>query len=167
MFSSTAIAHSTTTANLSAETDRLHIHIWLNLPDESTQFDQWLSVMLEPTMSNIRQAVSPVDLNHIKECTVIETIMDFDKFWQIIWLLLQLLKSLVTQHTTTTILRPFVRDYLGEPVPEETLTNHPDHHPIFISFFHLPRFITSSLFKLHAWQAFCTTSLQKNVFISL
>ena len=26
-------------------------------------------------------------------------------------------------------------------------THHPDHHPIFISFFHLPRFITSSLFK--------------------
>jgi len=27
-------------------------------------------------------------------------------------------------NTTTTILRPFVRDYPGEPVPEETLT-HP------------------------------------------
>jgi len=27
-------------------------------------------------------------------------------------------------HTTTTVLRPFVRDYPGEPVPEETLT-HP------------------------------------------
>jgi len=26
--------------------------------------------------------------------------------------------------TTTTVLRPFVRDYPGEPVPEETL-NHP------------------------------------------
>jgi len=25
-------------------------------------------------------------------------------------------------NTTTTILRPFVRDYLGEPVPEETFT---------------------------------------------
>ena len=38
-------------------------------------------------------------------------------------------------------------------------THHPDHHPIFISFFHLPRSITSSLFKLRAWQSFCTTSL--------
>jgi len=38
-------------------------------------------------------------------------------------------------------------------------THHPDHHPIFISFFHLPRFIASSLFKLHAWQSFCTTSV--------
>jgi len=38
-------------------------------------------------------------------------------------------------------------------------THHPDHHPIFISFFHLPRSIASSLFKLHAWQSFCTTSL--------
>jgi len=37
-------------------------------------------------------------------------------------------------------------------------THHPDHHPIFISFFHLPRSIASSLFKLHAWQSFCTTS---------
>jgi len=37
-------------------------------------------------------------------------------------------------------------------------TNHPDHHPIFISFFHLPRSIASSLFKLRAWQSFCTIS---------
>jgi len=38
-------------------------------------------------------------------------------------------------------------------------THHPDHHPVFISFFHLPQPIASSLFKLHAWQSFCTTSL--------
>jgi len=38
-------------------------------------------------------------------------------------------------------------------------THHPDHHPIFISFFRLPRSIASSLFKLRAWQSFCTTSL--------
>ena len=37
---------------------------------------------------------------------------------------------------------------------------HPDHHPIFISFFHLLRSIALSLFKLRAWQSFCTTSLQ-------
>jgi len=37
-------------------------------------------------------------------------------------------------------------------------THHPDHHPIFISFFHLPRSIASSLFKLRAGQSFCTTS---------
>jgi len=37
-------------------------------------------------------------------------------------------------------------------------THHPDHHPTFISFFHLPRSIASSLFKLLAWQSFCTTS---------
>jgi len=37
-------------------------------------------------------------------------------------------------------------------------TRHPDHHPIFIIFFHLLRSIASSLFKLHAWQSFCTTS---------
>ena len=38
-------------------------------------------------------------------------------------------------------------------------TYHPDHYPIFISFFHLPRSIASSLFKLRTWQSFCTTSL--------
>ena len=37
-------------------------------------------------------------------------------------------------------------------------THHPDHL-IFISFFHLPRSTASSLFKLHASQSFCTTSL--------
>ena len=38
-------------------------------------------------------------------------------------------------------------------------THHPDHHPIFISFFHLLQSIASSLFKLCAWKSFCTTSL--------
>ena len=37
-------------------------------------------------------------------------------------------------------------------------THHPDHHPVFISFFHLPWSIASSLFKLRAWQSFCTAS---------
>jgi len=37
-------------------------------------------------------------------------------------------------------------------------THHPDRHPIFIIFFHLPRSIASSLFKLCACQSFCTTS---------
>jgi len=37
-------------------------------------------------------------------------------------------------------------------------THHSDHHPIFVSVFHLPRSIASSLFKLRAWQSFCTTS---------
>jgi len=30
-----------------------------------------------------------------------------------------------TTTTTTTVLRPFVRDYPGEPVPEETPTHPP------------------------------------------
>ena len=38
-------------------------------------------------------------------------------------------------------------------------THHPDNHPIFISFFHLPRSIASSLFTPRAWQSFCSTSL--------
>ena len=37
-------------------------------------------------------------------------------------------------------------------------THHPDNHPIFISFFHLPRSIASSLFKLRTCQSSCTTS---------
>jgi len=37
-------------------------------------------------------------------------------------------------------------------------THNPDHRPIFISFFHLPRSIASSLFKLRAWQSFCNGS---------
>jgi len=38
---------------------------------------------------------------------------------------IQLLTALSgTTTTTTTVLRPFVRDYPGEPVPEEALT-HP------------------------------------------
>ena len=41
-------------------------------------------------------------------------------------------------------------------------THHPDHYPNFISFFHLPRSIASSLFKLRAWQSFCMTSLHNH-----
>jgi len=73
--------------------------------------------------------------------------------------------SLLLPHfttTTTTVLRPFVWDYPGEPVPEETSPTHtyPDHRPSFISFLHLLRSIASSLFNLRAWQSFCTISVQ-------
>ena len=56
---------------------------------------------------------------------------------------------------TTTVLRPFVRDYLGELVPEETFTHHSysDHQSYFICFLHLLRSIASSQFKLCAWQS--------------
>ena len=37
---------------------------------------------------------------------------------------------------------------------------YPDHYPTFIIFFHPLQSIASSLFNLHAWQSFCTTSLQ-------
>jgi len=59
--------------------------------------------------------------------------------------------------TTTTILSGTTR--VSWYQKKHSPTHHPDHHPIFISFFHLPRFIASSLFKLRAWQSFCTTSL--------
>ena len=67
--------------------------------------------------------------------------------------------SAVVTTTTTTVLRPFVQDYPGERYQKKhSPTHHPDHHPVFISFFHLPQSIASSLFKLRAWQYFCTTS---------
>jgi len=63
--------------------------------------------------------------------------------------------------TATTVLRPFVRDYPGEPVPEETLTHPPSWSSS--SLYQLLPSTTihsaSSLFKLRAWQSFCTTSL--------
>ena len=44
------------------------------------------------------------------------------------------------QHTHTTVLRPFVRDYPGEPVPEETsIHSHPScSTTILVVFLHLP-----------------------------
>jgi len=41
----------------------------------------------------------------------------------------------LTQHNTTTVLWPFVQDYSGEPVPEETFT-------------HLPFWSSSNLYEL-------------------
>jgi len=40
---------------------------------------------------------------------------------------------------TTTVLRPFVRDHPGDPVPEETCTSctYADYQPCFISFLYL------------------------------
>ena len=62
--------------------------------------------------------------------------------------------------TTTTVLRLFVRDYPGKPIPEETLpTHHPDHLPIFISFFHLPRSIASSLSNFVLGNLFASCSI--------
>ena len=53
--------------------------------------------------------------------------------------------------TTTTVLRPFVRDYRGEPVPEETLTHPPSWSSSnFYQLFHLLQSTTSSLFKYTA-----------------
>jgi len=37
---------------------------------------------------------------------------------------------------------------------------YPDHHPTFISFFHLLWSIASSLFNIRAWRSFCTSSVQ-------
>jgi len=67
--------------------------------------------------------------------------------------------------STTTQQQPFygslsgttrVSRYQKKHLP--TPTHHPDHHPIYISFFHLPWSIASSLFKVRAWQSFGTTT---------
>jgi len=52
--------------------------------------------------------------------------------WEDVANLMQFRKSRPST-AITTILRPFVWDYPGEPVP----THHAHHRPIFISFFHL------------------------------
>jgi len=70
-------------------------------------------------------------------------------------------KSANNNNSRCTALCPGLPGWAG--TRKRTFTHppghHPDHHPIFISFFHLLRSIASSLFKLHAWQSFCTTSL--------
>jgi len=58
-----------------------------------------------------------------------------------------------TTTTNTTVLWPFVYNYPGEPVSEETFTHshthtYPDHQSSFICFLHLLLSIASSLFNL-------------------
>ena len=57
--------------------------------------------------------------------------------------------------TTTTVLWPFVWNYPGEPVPEETLTHPPSwSSPNLYHLLPSTTIQTSSLFKLRAWQSF-------------
>jgi len=70
------------------------------------------------------------------------------------------LEVLTTTSTTILWLSGFWRDNPGEPVPEETCTHYCSHQSSLICFLHLLRFMASSLFNLHAWQAFYTISLQ-------
>jgi len=54
----------------------------------------------------------------------------FGQFAQILfsvrcWSISTAVRDAITTAATTTVLRPFVRDYPGEPVPEETLTHPP------------------------------------------
>ena len=63
-------------------------------------------------------------------------------------------------NTTTTILWPFVQDYrVSRYQKKHSPTHNPDDHPIFISFFHLPWSIASSVFKLCASQPLSMSSL--------
>jgi len=63
----------------------------------------------------------------------------------------------VRDNNNNNVLRPFVRTTLVSWYQKKhSPSRHLDHHPIFISFFHLQRSIASSLFKFHAWQSFCT-----------
>ena len=55
-------------------------------------------------------------------------------------------------NTTTTPLSGTT--WISRYQKKHSPTHHPDQHPVFIRFFHLPRSIASSLFKLRAWQSF-------------
>jgi len=65
---------------------------------------------------------------------------------------------ITTQHTNNRFYGSLSGTTRVSQYQKKTPTHHPEHHPIFISFFHLPRSIASSLFKLRAWQSFCATS---------
>ena len=68
--------------------------------------------------------------------------------------------TLYTQHTQQPCYGPLsATTWVSKYQKKHSPTHHPDHHPIFISFFHLPQSIACSLFKLCAWQSFCTISL--------
>ena len=71
----------------------------------------------------------------------------------------KILNCLKTQQQTTTILRPFVWDYPGKPVPEETLT-HPPSWSSSNLYELLPSTTIHSILhvQFHAWQYVCTTS---------
>jgi len=58
-----------------------------------------------------------------------------------------------------TALCPGLHGWAGTRWNTHPPTYH-DRHPIFISFFHLPQSIASSLFNIRAWQSFCSTSLR-------
>jgi len=72
-------------------------------------------------------------------------------------------KNTYIKWTTTQQQQPFCGSLsrttrVSQYQKKHVTTHHPDHHPIFISFFHLPRSIASYLFKLRPWQSlFCTT----------
>jgi len=74
--------------------------------------------------------------------------------------------ALVYTTITTTVLWPFVQDYPGEPVPEESERNihphtYPDHHPTFISFFP-----STTIHYVVPVQFTCLTILLHNLFPS-
>jgi len=61
--------------------------------------------------------------------------------------------------TTTIVLRPFVRDYLGEPVPQETFTRPPSWSSSNL-YQLLPSTVIHSILLVQiVWQSFHTTSL--------
>ena len=70
------------------------------------------------------------------------------------------------QYTVIHIIQHIQQQSFYGPLPKTTWvsryqkkhspTHHPDRHPVQL--LHLLRSIASLLFKLHAWQSFCTTS---------
>jgi len=121
----------------------------------SASTSAYLSDLLQTAVS-----VRPLRLSDVPLPSVPRTQTEFA--WQVFSAASSYTRNLLPYDattTTTTVSRPFVLDYPGEPAPEETFT----HSPILIiiqtiSFFHLLRSTASYLLNLRAWQSFCTTS---------
>ena len=69
---------------------------------------------------------------------------------------------LASRYSVLLLVQPFYGPFgtirVSQYQKKHSPTHHPDHHPISMSFFHLPRSIASSRFKLCAWLSFCKTS---------
>jgi len=87
----------------------------------------------------------------LKRVEATERTTTYDNIWQ----LLNIFHSSPPNNKQQQLFCPGLAEWAGT----RTNTHHPDHHPIFISFYHLLQSIASSLLKLRAWQSFCTTSL--------
>ena len=101
----------------------IHTHITHNTRYDATSGHMQLLWVYQQPSTNVHILKSGHNLWHLSVTKLDVAVNDWRYIPQLeamcpIW-------SLTQQHTTTTVLRPFVQDYAGEPVPEETLTHPP------------------------------------------